>query len=90
VTTTLTQTPVTGSLVEGGTFEGLLTVRELTVDGRGQLAASGDLAGTATPAPGTVTPVPPHPFTPLVRTAMSARTGACLQADGPIFASRYT
>jgi hypothetical protein len=59
VTSTLTHTPVTGHLAEGGTFDGLLTVRELTVDGSGHLAATGVLAGTATPTPGTATAVPP-------------------------------
>src|SRR5713101_9252341 len=63
VTTTLTQTPVTGQLAAGGTFQGRLTVHEVTVDAQGQLAATGVLTGTATPAPGTATPIPPRPFT---------------------------
>jgi hypothetical protein len=55
----LTQMPVTGRLRHGGTFAGRLTVEELTVNELGQLAATGVLAGTATPEAGSATPVPP-------------------------------
>jgi hypothetical protein len=63
VTKTLAQTPVTGRLVGGGTFQGRLTVHALTVDEDGQLAATGILKGTVTTAPGAVTTIPAHPFT---------------------------
>ena len=63
VTKTLAQTPVTGRLVGGGTFQGRLTVHALTVDEEGQLAATGILKGTVTTAPGAVTTIPAHPFT---------------------------
>ena len=65
VTTTLTQTPVTGQLASGGTFHGRLTLHDVTVDAQGQLTATGLLTGTATPALGATTAVPPHPFTTL-------------------------
>jgi hypothetical protein len=48
--------PVTGT-VNGGTFEGTLTLTEMTVSIAGQLVASGTLEGTVTAADGTVTPV---------------------------------
>ena len=63
VTQTLTQTPVTGRLADGGTFHGRLTIQTLTVDEDGQLAATGVLTGTALPAAGRATKVPPRPFT---------------------------
>ena len=63
VTKTLAQTPVTGRLGGGGTFQGRLTVHALTVDEEGQLAATGILKGTVTTAPGAVTTIPAHPFT---------------------------
>jgi len=63
VTQTLTQTPVTGRLADGGTFHGRLTVQTLTVDEDGQLAATGVLTGTALPAAGRATKVPPRTFT---------------------------
>jgi len=62
VTKTLAQTPVTGRLVGGGTFQGRLTVYTLTVDEEGQLTATGLLQGTVTTAPGAVTTIPAHPF----------------------------
>ena len=55
----LTQMQVTGRLRHGGTFAGRLTVEELTVNEFGQLAATGVLAGTATPEAGSATPIPP-------------------------------
>jgi hypothetical protein len=48
--------PITGT-VNGGTFEGTLTLTEMTVSIAGQLVASGTLEGTVTAADGTVTPV---------------------------------
>jgi len=62
VTQTLTQTPVTGRLADGGTFHGRLTIQTLTIDEDGQLAATGVLTGTALPAAGRATKVPPRPF----------------------------
>lgn len=56
----LTQMPVTGRLEHGGTFAGRLTVEELTVNDLGQLAATGVLAGTASPKAGHATPIPPR------------------------------
>ncbi len=55
----LTQMPVTGRLRHGGTFAGRLTVEELTINELGQLAATGVLAGTATPEAGSATTIPP-------------------------------
>ena len=52
----LTNIPVTGSLSDGGTFEGLLTVTELAIQ-NGQLVVSGTLQGTATAVDGTVTAI---------------------------------
>ena len=63
VTQTLTQTPVTGRLADGGAFHGQLTVQTLTVDEDGQLAATGVLTGTALLATGRTTKVPPRTFT---------------------------
>ena len=48
--------PITGT-VNGGTFEGTLTLTEMTVSITGQLVASGSLEGTVTAPDGTVTPV---------------------------------
>jgi len=62
VTKTLAQTPVTGRLMGGGTFQGRLTVHALAIDEDGQLAATGILKGTVTTAPGAVTTIPAHPF----------------------------
>ena len=56
----LTQMLVTGRLEHGGTFAGRLTVEALTVNDLGQLAATGVLAGTATPEAGNATPIPPR------------------------------
>jgi len=55
----LRQIPVAGRLEHGGTFAGRLTVEALTVNELGQLAATGVLAGTATPGAGSATPIPP-------------------------------
>ena len=56
----LRQIPVAGRLEHGGTFAGRLTVEALTVNDLGQLAATGVLAGTATPAAGNATPISPR------------------------------
>lgn len=63
VTKTLAQTPVTGRLADGGTFQGRLTLQALRFDEDGQLVATGVLSGTATPAAGRATKVPAHTFT---------------------------
>jgi hypothetical protein len=56
----LTQMPVAGRLEHGGTFAGQLTVEALTVNDLGQLAATGVLAGTATPHAGSAIQIPPR------------------------------
>jgi hypothetical protein len=56
----LRQIPVAGRLEHGGTFAGRLTVEALTINELGQLAATGVLAGTATPGAGSTTPIPPR------------------------------
>ena len=63
VAKTLAQTPVTGRLADGGTFQGRLTLQALRFDEAGELVAIGVLAGTATPATGRTTKVPAHTFT---------------------------
>src|SRR4029450_1669089 len=63
VAKTLVQTPVTGRLADGGTFQGRLTLQALRVDGDGQMVATGVLSGTATPAVGRTMKVPAHTFT---------------------------
>ena len=62
VTKTLSQTPVTGRLADGGTFHGRLTVQAVSVDADGQRVAAGVLSGTATPAAGRTTKVPARTF----------------------------
>jgi len=57
--------PVIGKLADGGQFTGRLTIKAFTVDDLGQLAATGVLAGTATPQSGTATALPPLTFTAL-------------------------
>ena len=63
VAKTLAQTPVTGRLADGGTFQGRLTLQALRFDEAGELIATGVLSGTATPAVGRTTKVPAHTFT---------------------------
>jgi hypothetical protein len=63
VTKTLAQTPVTGRLADGGTFQGRLTLQALRFDENGHIVATGVLAGTATPAAGRTTKIPAHMFT---------------------------
>ena len=63
VAKTLAQTPVTGRLADGGTFQGRLTLQALRFDEAGELVATGVLAGTATPAAGRTMKVPAHTFT---------------------------
>jgi hypothetical protein len=52
-----TRTPVTGQLATGGRFQGQLTIHALEVAPTGHLTARASVAGTATIAPGAVTPV---------------------------------
>src|SRR4029453_14242535 len=56
----LGQIRVGGVLEYGGTFAGRLTVEELTVNELGQLAATGVLAGTATPEAGNAPLISPR------------------------------
>ena len=63
VAKTLAQTPVTGRLADGGTFQGRLTLQALRFDEDGPIVATGILSGTATPAAGRTTKVPAHTFT---------------------------
>jgi hypothetical protein len=50
-------------LATGGTFRGRLTIKALTIDAQGQLAATGVLTGAATTAPGTTARITAQPFT---------------------------
>jgi hypothetical protein len=43
----LSNIPVAGTVVEGGAFEGILSITQLGLDSAGQLVASGVLRGTA-------------------------------------------
>ena len=63
VAKTLAQTPVTGRLADGGTFQGRLTLQALRFDEDGHMVVTGILSGTATPAAGRTTKVPAHTFT---------------------------
>jgi len=75
VAKTLVQTPVTGRLADGGTFQGRLTLQALRRDAAGQLVATGVLSGTATPAAGRAAKVPARTFTTLV--ALLDLRGTC-------------
>lgn len=60
--TDLNAVHVTGTLSDGGTFDGLLNITDLSmVDG--VLTASGTLSGTATDAAGTITEITDQAFT---------------------------
>jgi hypothetical protein len=63
VAKTLVQTPVTGRLADGGTFQGRLTLQALRFDEDGQIVTTGVLSGTATPVVGRTMKVPAHTFT---------------------------
>jgi hypothetical protein len=60
---TLAQTPVTGRLTDGGTFQGRLTLQAVRFDEAGELFAAGVLTGMAKPASGRTMKVPAHTFT---------------------------
>jgi hypothetical protein len=75
VAKTLVQTPVTGRLADGGTFQGRLTLQALRRDAAGQLVATGVLSGTATPTAGRAAKVPARTFTTLV--ALLDLRGTC-------------
>jgi hypothetical protein len=75
VAKTLAQTPVTGRLADGGTFQGRLTLQALRLDAAGDLVATGVLAGTATPTVGRPTQVPAQTFTTSV--ALLDLRGTC-------------
>jgi hypothetical protein len=85
----LTNVPVTGALEDGGTFEGLLSITNISVvDGALQFA--GSLTGTATDAGGTVTNIT-QSFTGVLGTLTGGSgtgAGRCQILDldlGPIF-----
>ena len=69
------QMPVAGSLAEGGTFHGRLTLQTLRRDAAGHLVATGVLSGTATPAAGRATKIPSHTF--LTPVALLDLRGTC-------------
>jgi len=75
VAKTLAQTPVTGRLADGGTFQGWLTLQALRRDEDGHLVATGVLSGTAMPAVGRATKVPARPF--LTPVALLDLRGTC-------------
>jgi hypothetical protein len=75
VAKTLAQTPVTGRLADGGTFQGRLTLQALRFDEAGALIATGVLSGTATPAAGCMLKVPAHTFT--IPVALLDLRGTC-------------
>src|SRR5262249_703572 len=86
LTTTLTQTPVTGQLADGSAFRGWLTIHDVTVDAQGQLTATGLLTGTAIPALGTAIPVPPGSFTTLAPVLDLRRSSTTVLVDlAPLF-----
>ena len=77
--------PVTGTLEDGGTFEGTISNLTASVNDAGDLVVSGVLNGTATTADGTVTQITDQAFT---TTATLTQGGSCqiLFLDlGPIF-----
>jgi hypothetical protein len=77
--------PVSGTLSDGGTFEGTISDLDASVNEAGDLVVSGVLNGTATDATGTVTGITDQVFT---TTATLDQGGACdiLFLDlGPIF-----
>jgi hypothetical protein len=76
VTQTLTQTPVTGQLAHGETFEGELTIHAFALDDQGQLVATGSLGGMVVSAPGVAMTIPSRPFTTLA--ALLDLRGDCL------------
>ena len=80
VAKTLAQTPVTGRLADGGTFQGRLTLQALRFDEAGELVATGVLLGTATPAAGRTMKVPAHTFTTPV--ALLDLRGTCRTRRG--------
>jgi hypothetical protein len=82
----LTQMPVEGHLMYGGTFTGQLTVEGLTVNDLGQLAATGVLVGTATSEAGQPTSLPLR--TVITRASLFDLRGTCttlILAVEPIF-----
>src|SRR5438093_12608806 len=77
---TLSQTPVTGRLADGGTFHGRLTLQALRLDEAGHLVATGVLSGTATPAVGRATTIAARPFT--TPAALLDLRGTCTRLVG--------
>lgn len=81
----LADIPVTGTLPDGGTFEGVLSITEFAIE-NGELVVSGVLEGTATQA-GVVTEIT-QTFTDVVAGLLNNDTRRCdiLFLDlGPIF-----
>lgn len=77
--------PVSGTLSDGGTFEGTVSNLSASVNDAGDLVVSGVLNGTATDAAGNVTQITDQAFT---TTATLQQGGSCqiLFLDlGPIF-----
>lgn len=66
--------PVTGTLSDGGTFEGAISNLSASVNDAGDLVVSGVLNGTATTADGTVTQITDQAFT---TTATLDQGGSC-------------
>ena len=71
----LKSVPVTGTLSDGSTFQGLLTVTQLSTS-NGQLLVSGVLTGTATSAAGVVTQIS-QTFTNIVASLLGGSNNAC-------------
>ena len=79
--------PVTGTLSDGGTFTGNLTITEITRTAGGALQFTGNLTGIATDAGGTVTEIT-QDFTAVIGSLTGGGQGKCdiLFLDlGPIF-----
>jgi hypothetical protein len=75
--------PVAGTLADGGTFDGNVTITEITRDGN-QLLASGTLTGTATQG-STVTQITQNFTDVLIGITQQGRTCRILDLDlGPI------
>lgn len=83
----LTDVPVTGTLADGGTFEGLLSITGVSLNAARQLVFEGVLNGTATSAGGTVTQIVDQAFEVVANLAgaAQARCDILFLDLGPIF-----
>ncbi len=83
----LTDVPVTGTLEDGGTFEGLLSITGVSLNAARQLVFEGVLNGTATSAGGTVTQIVDQAFEVVANLAgpAQARCDILFLDLGPIF-----